>query len=394
MIILILLLFVLYIFHINKNIENVNERPSLCIVIPARDESKVIGNLLESIKHQTYHIDIKDVYVIVESNNDKTVNIAKRYGSNVLIRTNPELKRKGYALDEGIKQILKHKHYDLYFIFDADNILDKQYIEKMMMTYNMGYDIGIGYRNSKNGNENVVTSCSTLTFSMINQLINNIKMDYGLNVTISGTGFYIKGKYVDEWNGYPFHTLTEDYELTLYSILHNMTSAYNQDAVFYDEQPSTMSLSIKQRTRWVKGYFDARKIYIPKIKASANGKNKNAIIYNIRIIIFVVICLLAYILFDIINFILSLFTKVNIIKNILIILSTFAIIYFLLVIFSVVIVLVESKKLNLTINNKIKAIFFNPFFLLSYLVCIFNLFTNRDTSWVKIDHNENKIKRT
>ena len=41
--------------------------PSFAVLIPARDESKVISNLLDSIKNQTFKIDSKDIYIIVES---------------------------------------------------------------------------------------------------------------------------------------------------------------------------------------------------------------------------------------------------------------------------------------------------------------------------------------
>ena len=55
------------------------------ILIPARDESKVISNLLDSIKKQTFKIDSKDIYIIVESKKDKTVSIAKERNINIII---------------------------------------------------------------------------------------------------------------------------------------------------------------------------------------------------------------------------------------------------------------------------------------------------------------------
>ena len=51
---------------------------------------------------------------------------------------------------EAIERITKAKNYDAYFIFDADNILDKNYISEMNKSFMSGYDIGIGYRLNKN----------------------------------------------------------------------------------------------------------------------------------------------------------------------------------------------------------------------------------------------------
>ena len=42
-----------------------------CFLVPARYESKVIEDLLVSIKNQTIKINMKDVYVIIESMEDE-----------------------------------------------------------------------------------------------------------------------------------------------------------------------------------------------------------------------------------------------------------------------------------------------------------------------------------
>ena len=197
----------------NKNdvVKN-NDDYNFCVLIPARDESKVIEGLLKSL---TLSVNMQDVYVIVEDMSDKTVDICKKYNATVILRTTKK-QRKGYALDEAIKQI---KDYNLYFIFDADNIVDKNFFKEMKKTYEAGYDIGVGYRNCKNGNDNIISACSSLTFSMINTLGNDFRNKHNSNVIVSGTGFYIKGSWIKKWKGYPFHTLTEDYELSLYSII-------------------------------------------------------------------------------------------------------------------------------------------------------------------------------
>ena len=209
-----------------------------CILIPARNESAVIETLLISIKKQTYQVDPSSIYVIVEDMSDPTVKICAKYRANVYVRTQIEgRRRKGYALDEALKHI--GKKYDAYIIIDADNILDSNFLMKMNETYKQGYDLAVGYRNCKNGNQSVIAASSALTFSMINTLSNKIRSKRNKNIIISGTGFFIHGKWIQKWNGYPFHSLTEDYELSLYATLHNMTSTYNEEAIFFDEQPTT-----------------------------------------------------------------------------------------------------------------------------------------------------------
>ena len=67
-----------------------------CILIPARNESQVIEQLLISIEKQTKKINSKDVYIIVESKEDPTVEIVKKHNMNIVYRKDLTKKRGNY----------------------------------------------------------------------------------------------------------------------------------------------------------------------------------------------------------------------------------------------------------------------------------------------------------
>ena len=94
--------------YFNSNVpKEKNNKGKFAILIPARDESKVIEELLNSILNQTRKIDSDDVYVIVEEESDKTVELVKNKNMNIIFRHDLSKKRKGYALDDAIKEILE-----------------------------------------------------------------------------------------------------------------------------------------------------------------------------------------------------------------------------------------------------------------------------------------------
>lgn len=355
------------------------------ILIPARNESLVIEKLLISIENQTKKIKPEDVYVIVETKKDKTVSIVEKHKMTIVYRKNLNKKRKGFALDDAIKEILKsNKKYDAYFIFDADNILDKNYIKEMTKRFDEGYDIGIGYRNTKNS-KNLVSAASALTFSMINTIGNKRKSKYTNNLIISGTGYYIKGTIIESWKGFPFNSLTEDYELSLYSILKNLTTTYNDSAIYYDEQPEIFDVTITQRSRWVKGYFDARRNYIHKIRKSISKKDKN---YASKITALIGVNPLITL---IIGILLLLIDSITSFKNFIIsLLIIFILIYITLMIFTYIIIKKEENKLDIKVS-KILLIFYNPFYLLSYIYCLYIAVTKKDLGWQEIKHTNNTI---
>lgn len=376
----------------NKPIKR-KEDHNFCFLVPARYESKVIEGLLISLKKQTFKINMKDVYVIVESKKDETINICKKYNASVIIRKHLELQRKGYALDEAVKQILKSKkHYDAYFIFDADNVLDKNYLKNMIPIFDLGYDMATGYRNCKNGNKSVIAASSTLTFSLVNTIFNDKKNKETRNITFSGTGFYIRGSLIEKWKGYPFHALTEDYELSSYATLNNLTTYYNTKSVFYDEQPVKFKDTINQRIRWIRGYFDVRRMYNRKMFKALDKKDKNygskldeaiGIVPYIFMVVGLVIWFLSLIFFITYNLLLH----DNVWKRHLLELIIFMlVIYFALFIMTLVIVILEGDKIALTLKSKLKVLFFNPIFMISYVPCAIKALTLKEVKWTRVEH--------
>lgn len=377
-----------------KLTRNYNE-PSFAIIIPARDESLVISNLLDSIKRQSIKVNPKDIYIIVESRIDKTVEIAKSRNINIVYRRDLTKKRKGYAIDDAVKKILKaKKHYDMYFIFDADNILDRNFFKEMIKSYKKGYDIGIGYRNTKNGNSNIYSAASSLTFSMINTFSNNYKVKHNLTLTVSGTGFYIKGEILEKLGGYPFNSLTEDYELSLYAVLNNLTSTYNTKAKYFDEQPTSYSVTIKQRTRWVKGYFVSRNKYYLLLKEKLKNKDDNypsvyITLVGVKPYILLVVSVILYLANLIYRIISNSIVKIEITSLLLQFFVIILFIYLVLVIFTGVLLIKEKDNLRLNRKMKVKVLFYNPIFLASYVKCLYLALRNKDLTWEKIEHSDN-----
>ncbi len=381
----------------NNKPKKKNKLHDFCFLVPARYESKVIEDLLFSIKKQTIKVNMKDVYVIVESKDDPTVNICNKYGAGVVIRKHLELQRKGYALDEAVKYILKeNKHYDAYFIFDADNVLDKDYLKNMIPIFNKGYDLASGYRNCKNGNQSVIAACSSLTFSLVNTVFNDKKNKKTRNITFSGTGFYIRGYLIEKWQGYPFHTLTEDYELSSYATLNNLTTYYNIKSVFYDEQPLRFKDTINQRVRWIRGYFDVRRLYTKKMFNALDKNDQNngskldetiGIIPYIFMVLGLVIWFLALVFFIAYNLLLrNIIWKSHTLEMLVFLLT----VYFVLFTMTLVILILEKDKIDINNKTKIKTLFINPIFMISYVPCAIKALTSKNITWKKVEHGKQK----
>lgn len=230
------------------------------VLICARNEEGVIAQLIDSIKKQDYPAELVDTYVLADNCTDATYAVAEEAGAIVYERHNTEKIGKGYALHELLTQLRRDKgneYYDGYFIFDADNLLSTDYISQMNTVFSNGYRIVTSYRNSKNFCHNWVTAGYGVMFLREARHMNNARMILHSSCAVSGTGFLVHRDIINENDGWPYHTLTEDLEFTMDRIAKGDKIGYCHDAVFYDEQPTKFRQSWSQRIRWTRGFIQA-----------------------------------------------------------------------------------------------------------------------------------------
>lgn len=263
------------------------------VLISARNESKVIGNLIDCIHRQTYPTDLIDIWLVADNCTDDTADVVRAKGCHVVERHNDKLIGKGYALtylldhmvDEGLADT-----YDAYFVFDADNKLDEHYFEEMNKAFQSGFRILTSYRNSVNLNDNWVSSGSALWFIRESRFLNNSRMLFGSSCHVGGTGFMFSKEVMKRNKGWKFHLLTEDLEFTMDSVLHGDRVGYCGTAILYDEQPVTFAQSWRQRLRWSKGFLQVFRYYGPSlIRRAVRERDFSAVDFTLLLCPFTVL---------------------------------------------------------------------------------------------------------
>lgn len=227
-------------------------------IISARNESAVIGQLLDTIRNQNYPSDMLDAIVIADNCTDDTAAVARAHGGIVYERFNQEKVGKGFALNYAFNHIAEDfgdSYYDAYVIIDADNLLDENYFAEMNKTFSKGYRILTSYRNSKNFGSNWISAGYAMWFLREAKFLNNARMMLGSSCAVSGTGFLVSSEIIRERGGWNYHLLTEDIEFTVDTVIRGEKIGYCAGAMLYDEQPTCFDQSWTQRMRWSKGFY-------------------------------------------------------------------------------------------------------------------------------------------
>ena len=351
-------------------------------IIPAHNEEAVIANLVESLKNQTYNKELYDIYVIADNCTDNTAKVAKEAGAIVYERFDEEKKTKGYALDWFLQQKIKEDApYDAFFIFDADNIVDKDFIKNMNKKLCQGEDVVQGYRDIKNPTDSWITSGYALFYWTMHRFYHLARYNIGLSPLLNGTGFMVRFDVVKP-TGWDTVTLTEDIEFSLKRIIAGKKLGWATDAIVYDEQPVGFKQSWSQRSRWTVGHIQCISKYTKPL-AQATKENKTLmnfdgflyIIGSIPMFVLTLILLLT-------NFLIYAgdgMTTVQLIDS----LVRYAIPTFLLPIFTAMIVMALDKR---PIKPMAKGLLCYPLFLGSWLLINFKCLFKRETTWEKINH--------
>ena len=361
------------------------------VLIAARNEALVIRGLIQSIKKQKYPQDKITVFVVADNCTDNTAELAEQEGAVVYERFNKLKVGKGYALDYALKNIMKdylEDYFDGYFVFDADNLLDSNYINEMNNVFDSGYKIITSYRNSKNYDSNWISAGYSLWFLRESKYLNQARMMCGSSCAISGTGFLISNEIVKANGGWKHHLLTEDIEFSVDSVLHGIKIGYCGKAVLYDEQPCTFEQSWKQRLRWSKGFYQVFGKYGKSLVTRA-VKEHDFSSYDMTMTIAPALFVsLASVLINGIMLVWSLFVQRDpeiLVVTLGAISASFINYYLILYAFGILTTITEWKNIHCSAFKKILYTFSFPIFIFTYVpIAIEALF--KKIEWSPINH--------
>jgi cellulose synthase/poly-beta-1,6-N-acetylglucosamine synthase-like glycosyltransferase len=245
--------------------------PTVSIVIPARNEEKVIGRLLKRLTELTYPKDKLQIIVVDDGSSDKTGEIAHSYVSkhNDLIKV-VHRKRGGLGKPFVLNDGLQYAQGEIVGFFDADYVPQKDILEKMV-PYFSDPKIGavqarISVLNQKQSWITRIVTLERLGGYRVNQYARD-QLD--LIPQYAGTAGLVRRDLLLSLGGFSTDTLTEDTDLTFRIALAGFKIKYVDYAVSGEEAVRNLRAYWRQRNRWSKGHMKCAFKHIwPLLKSS------------------------------------------------------------------------------------------------------------------------------
>jgi len=232
--------------------------PTVSILIPARNEEKVIARLLRRMSEMTYPHDKLQVIVIDDASSDNTGQIAEDFSSRhdfieVLHRAKKAGgKGKASAMNSG----LERSTGEVVLCFDADYYPQREIVEKLVKEF---VDPAVGAVQGRpvvlNEAQNVVTRLVTLERIGGYRVDQEARDNLGLIPQFGGTVGGFRRSVLEKLGGFDESMLTEDTDLTFQVYLAGFKVRYAGDAECYEEAVDSWKAYWRQRHRWARGHM-------------------------------------------------------------------------------------------------------------------------------------------
>ena len=239
-------------------------RKKFVVLIPAHNESLVLGAALGSLNRLDYPADAYRLVVIADNCADDTATIAAKRGATPLIRFNDAERGKGFALEWALKELgvggeakapaLAGFDFDAVVILDADT----QVSPHLLSTFEAGLNAGNGAMQVRYEVLNVGESWRTRLMSCALALAHIVKPlgreQLRLSDGLKGNGMCFARPVVEavRWSG---ASITEDIEYTLRLCRAGIRIAFLPEAAVWAQMPTTGAQSVSQRKRWEGGRY-------------------------------------------------------------------------------------------------------------------------------------------
>ncbi|CAN7695091.1 glycosyltransferase family 2 protein [Paenibacillus sp. LjRoot56] len=252
-----------YLYYIqieNKPVAPIEgEPPFVSIMVPAHNEAKVITKTVESLLALSYPHNRYEIIVINDNSSDNSSvllgNLQTKYpGRNLIILNTDNViggKGKSNALNLGFKL----SKGELIAIYDADNTPEKTALTYLVseITHDASLGAVIGKFRTRNRDASLLTrfiNVETLSFQWMAQAG---RWKLFKLCTIPGTNFILRRSIIEQMGGWDVKAIAEDTEISFRIYLMGYKIKFQPKSVTWEQEPQTVKVWFKQRTRWAKG---------------------------------------------------------------------------------------------------------------------------------------------
>ena len=244
-------------------------RNRVVVLVPAHNEEHSLGECLASLACQTYPRRLRRVVVIADNCTDRTADVARAHGAQVMVREDPEMPGKGRALRWAFDQLLAgRRRADVFVVVDADSVADPDLLRQLEAEIATGAEVAqADYRVLQDAHGHGAQLVG-VGFLLFHRTRFSGRAALGLPANLVGNGMAFKRQVLERvpWSAF---TAVEDLEYSLMLRLATVRPVFTARAVVHGPVPHTRKALRRQRMRWEGGRLFLLSTWIGPLLAGA-----------------------------------------------------------------------------------------------------------------------------
>ena len=253
----------LFTFKKRKPYPKAAPKTRFLVLIPARNEERVIAHLIDALRKQNYPRELFDIVVTANNCTDRTAEIARAAGVSVF-ECEGRITCKGDVLHQAIERFLPEK-YDAFAFFDADNLPDPEFLAAMNDALCAGERVCKCRLKAGNAFDSWVAGNYGIYHAMMEWVFSRPHAAAGFSSNLVGTGYVVHRKVFEKLGGWNTKSMCEDSEFGAICASIGVRVAWVYETLSYDEQVTGFWTSMRQRLRWCSGMIEAAHYRLPSL---------------------------------------------------------------------------------------------------------------------------------
>jgi cellulose synthase/poly-beta-1,6-N-acetylglucosamine synthase-like glycosyltransferase len=225
--------------------------PNVSILVPAKNEEKVIGRLLQSLVNIDYPRENLEVIVVEDQSKDRTLEICQQYANQyswIKVYHRDSSLGKGDALNYGFSK----SNGEIIATFDADDVPEPQAIKKALRYFERPTTGAVhGYHRTLNLRETVISRLASYE-TFLYRISNMGKNALRLFIVFSGSNTFFRRTALEKAGLWDAESLVEDAELSVRFAKAGIETRL-VPVECWQEMPAKISSFFRQRVRWSTG---------------------------------------------------------------------------------------------------------------------------------------------
>ncbi|ODG96629.1 glycosyl transferase [Nostoc sp. KVJ20] len=238
--------------------------PPVSILVPAKNESLVLTDLVYSLCQLNYPSDSLDIWVVDDGSTDETPQVLRELQTQFPALQVHRRESKG-GKSGALNAVLPFTQGEIILVCDADAQLPTNFLRQTVPLFQKQTIGAVQVRKAiSNANTNFLTRCQQMEMNC-DSFLQTHRIAIGGMSELRGNGMLVSREFLEKCQGWNENTVTDDLDLCFKLYLTGAEIEFVTFLSIQEEGVTTWEKLWNQRCRWAEGGYQRYLDYFPKI---------------------------------------------------------------------------------------------------------------------------------